>query len=79
MLTTPQVQGEPTARQGSRTVDFADLRRQLGSSSRVPDGHRQRLLELERRLARIQAMGSEYRRVGLSDHVMDRLNETPIA
>lgn len=54
-------------RQGCRENALAGLRRDLANPSALSDGHRQRLLELSRRLARVQALGGEYSRVVLSD------------
>jgi hypothetical protein len=53
--------------QGGPRVSLAELRDQLTSPSRIPDGIRQRLLELAGRLARVQALGDEYARVSLSE------------
>jgi hypothetical protein len=50
-------------------VDFAELRGHLASPSVVGDGHRQRLQELAKRLARVQALGDEYARVAFSSFV----------
>jgi hypothetical protein len=67
MLISQQDRSEARRRQGSPRIDFAQLRRQLASPSEIPDGHRQRLLELAGRLARVRALGDEYCRVELSD------------
>ncbi len=67
MLVPQQAQRETGRWQGSPRIGFAQLRRQLANPSRIPDGHRQRLLDLARRLARVKALGGEYSRVSLSD------------
>ena len=56
-------------RQGSRRVSLAELRRQLAEPAGLNDAHRQRLTDLAKRLARVQALGNEYAGVGLSDYV----------
>ena len=65
----PQGSNEADRRQGSRGPGFAELRRHVAAPSKVDDGHRQRLLELARRLARVQSLGDEYSRVELSEYV----------
>jgi hypothetical protein len=52
--------------QGGPPVALAELRRQLASASALSGGHRWRLLDLARRLARVQALGDEYARVCFS-------------
>ena len=62
-------------RQGSRGISLAELRSQLASPSSFEDGHRQRLLDLSQRLARVRALGNKYARLELSHFVtsaMDR-------
>ena len=62
-------------RQGSPGISLAELRCELASPSNVEDGHRQRLLELARRLNRTRALGNDYARLELSHYVataMDR-------
>lgn len=55
--------------QGRPAVSFAELRRRLARPSSFTDGIRQRLLDLERRLAAVQALGDEYARVEFSEYV----------
>lgn len=62
-----QSQSEPHAEQGSSDVDFAELRRRIADTSRMCEAHRQRLVDLARRLARVRALGGEYSRVDFSD------------
>lgn len=82
MLIPQQAQHETGHRQGSSASGLVELRRRLtrpssrGSKrdkSRLvasfTDGNRQRLLDLERRLAAVQALGDEYARVELSEYV----------
>jgi len=66
MLISQRGASRQTGGQGRPPVSLADLRRQLASPSAHADARRQRLLELARRLARIQALGDEYARVELS-------------
>ena len=67
MLIPQQAQRETGRWQGSPRISFAQLRRQLANPSSIPDGHRQRLQDLAKRLARVKALGDEYTRVELSD------------
>ncbi len=69
MLVSQTAHSEADSGQGSPGVGLAELRRRLAKPSRLSDGHRQRLLELERRLARVQALGNEYARLELSEYV----------
>jgi len=62
-----QSRRELPGRQGRLPADLAELRHLLARPSQLTDGHRQRLLDLARRVARVQALGGEYRRVSLSD------------
>lgn len=55
--------------QGSSAADFSQLRRRLGNPASLNGRDRQRLTELARRVARLRAMGDEYLRVELSEHV----------
>ena len=67
MLISQQAQSGTGRWQGSPRISFAQLRRQLANPSEIPDGHRQRLQELAKRLARVKALGDGYSRVELSD------------
>jgi hypothetical protein len=64
-----QHRGSSPSRQGSRKVGLAELRRGLSQLPQVGDVHRQRLLDLRQRLARVQALGGEYARIGFSEFV----------
>jgi hypothetical protein len=64
----PQCHSEPENRQGSLSMELAELRRLMADPSLMGDGARQRLKELTRRLARVRALGDEYARVGLSEY-----------
>jgi len=66
MLISQEAQGGMAREQGRTEIHLAELRRQLADPSSMDDGNRQRLLELARRLARVQALGGEYSRVGFS-------------
>lgn len=67
MLISQEAQGERPRRQGGTGAGLAELRRQLADPSSLDEGNRQRLLELARRAARVQALGDEYGRVELSE------------
>ncbi len=69
MLIPRQAESETAARHGGPHATFAELRRRLAEPSKIDDGHRQRLLELARRSARIQALGDEFARVEVSRFV----------
>ena len=70
MQTSQGVRREPRRWQGRRRTDLAELRRQLAQPSRVGAGHRQRLLELTQRLARVRDLGGAFGRVECSGYVM---------
>jgi len=67
MLISQQAKRQAPVPQGSGRTKLAELRGQLADPSALSDGNRQRLLELARRLARVQALGDEYVRVGFSE------------
>lgn len=79
MLIPQQAQCETQRRQGRPRVSFVELRRQLANPSEASDGTRQRLLDLTRRLARVQALGDEYTRVSLSDQAAAFLTQEAAA
>ena len=66
MLISQKAHGDSSDGHGSQHLSLAELRDQLSEPSTLSDGHRQRLLELVRRLERVQALGDEYSRVELS-------------
>ena len=68
MLISQEVRSPTPASHGSGPGGLAELRSQLADPLALSDGNRQRLLELASRLARIQSLGDEYVRVGLSPH-----------
>lgn len=70
----PQQAGKSHRRHGRRPADLAELRSQLAKPS-INDDTRQRLLELARRLARVQALGDEYTRVDFSPHAAAALKD----
>ncbi|MGC9454359.1 MAG: hypothetical protein ACP5HU_05795 [Phycisphaerae bacterium] len=74
MLTSQAARSGSRNRQGRRSVHLAELRGRIVHSSRLRDGDRQRLVDLARRLARVQALGGEYGRVGFSDEAQAALN-----
>ena len=67
MLIPRQTPGGARRTQRRSRSNLAELRRHLADPSRLSDANRQRLLELARRVARVQALGDEYVRVGLSE------------
>jgi len=73
MLIPQQARCETPLPHGGRHVSLAELRGNLASPSLKDDGRRQRLFSLARRVARVRALGGEYRRVGLSEHAMSAL------
>jgi hypothetical protein len=75
MLISQEVRSQTSPAQGSVRGGLAELRRQLAEPSALSDGNRQRLLELARRLARVQSLGDEYVRVGFSDSATDALTK----
>jgi len=66
MLIPQKAQREAIDGQGVPVIGFAELRRHLAKRSSCDDAHRQRLLELAQRLARVQALGDEYAGISLS-------------
>ena len=75
MLVTQSALSEVTARQGSCAVVLAELHADR-EAPRVPAGiHRQCLLDLAERLARVQALGNEYARVSFSPDVEDQFSQ----
>jgi len=73
MLVSQQAESGTTGSQGSGRASLAELRRQLADSSSLSDGNRQRLVDLARRLVRVQALGDEYVRVEFSHVAMAAL------
>ena len=65
-------------RDGSRRGELAELRNLLARPSKFRDGHRQRLRYLVQRLARVQAMGADYRRVCLSGLAASALKQSMV-
>jgi len=60
---------------GGQKASLAELRRILSEPKALNDRHRQRLLDLVKRIARVRALGDEYAGVELSEYVtaaMDR-------
>jgi hypothetical protein len=74
----PQTAPCETGRHGGRPVSLAELRRALAKPSALGDGHRRRLRDLAQRLARVQALGDEYARVGFSPAVCSVVARYPI-
>jgi len=76
MLIPQSAQCETSSRQGRRAVKLDELRSCLAEPSRLTNQHRQRLLELVRRLDRVRALGDEYAGIRLSDSAVAALKAT---
>lgn len=74
----PQTTGRDRGgEQGRSPVTLADVRCELAlPSTEMSSGVRQRLLGLAQRLARVQALGDEYGRVGFSPEAAEALDRT---
>jgi hypothetical protein len=46
--------------------------------TQLSEGHRQRLLELQKQVARVQALGDEYHRVCLGEQATQALEEVAV-
>ena len=75
MLPSKDAQSEHPKRYGDRSGTLAELRSLQERPSQLRDGHRQRLRDLAQRVARVQALGGEYRRVGLSESAIKAASE----
>lgn len=75
MLVSQRPVSEPHDKHGCFRAVLTELRRQGAAPSQCPDGLRQRLLVLARRLARVRSLGNEYSRIGFSEHVQALLGE----
>jgi len=77
MLIGQSAPREVADRQGSRETILAELQADC-EAPRVPAGiHRQCLLNLADRLARVRALGDEYARVSFSPQIEAMLNQLP--
>ncbi len=79
MLIPQQVQPDRSRRQGSKAESLAELRRRLQRPSCISDGTRQRLRDLQQRLAAVQRLGDEYARVDLSPFVRSAMGQEALA
>ena len=79
MLISQRASSDSRVRHGCLQRSFAELRSQLARPSQLNDGHRQRLRDLAQRVARVQALGGQYRRVSLSDGVMAAMDQIAAA
>ena len=79
MLVSQRSVSGPGEGQGCLRSVRAELARRGAESVGGPDGLRQRLLALSRRLARVRALGNEYARVAFSAEVKALLGERPPA
>ena len=78
MITSGKTQSDLRRPHGGGPVELAELRRDLARPSRLDDGRRQRLLDLAQRVTRVQALGAEYSRVSLSEHVRSVIGNSAI-
>jgi len=71
LITQEAKSGRP--RQGSPGISLSQLREQLACPENLTDDSRQRLLELDRRLKRLNALGNEHFRVSFSESAASAL------
>jgi len=71
LITQEAKSGRP--RQGSPGISLSQLREQLACPENLTDDSRQRLLELDRRLKRLSALGNEHFRVSFSESAASAL------
>lgn len=62
-----QRESRTESEKGISHTDFAELRRRMENPESFDEGFRQRLEVLAKRLASVQALGDEFRRVDLSE------------
>ena len=72
MLITQEVESGRSG-QGSPGASLSQLRQELASPESLSDDSRQRLLELDKRLSRLTALGGEHFRVGFSQSAVSAL------
>ena len=74
MFIPQEARSGPRRRHGGPRVRLAELRRSLARPAATDAVHRQRLLDLAQRAARVQALGDDYTGVGLSQYVLAALH-----
>ena len=79
MLIPQTARSETRGGHGRTPNNLADVRRELASPSNVSSGVRQRLLGLAQRLARVQALGDGYARVGFSPEARAAMEQNTLA
>ncbi len=79
MLVSQKASRGSRGQQGRCPTGLTELRSRLGSQSSLDDGHRQRLLELAGRLARVKALGNDYARLELSGFVVSAMERGAMA
>ena len=77
MPTRETARGGAAGANGRQPVSFAELRSQLGRPNDINAAHRQRLLDLARRLAEVRALPGGYARVDFSEHAAVALGRDP--
>ena len=75
MFTSRKSSDDLGDRQGGRWANLSELRHELAKPSQLTDGHRQRLVDLAQRVARVQELGEAYTRVSLSEYVTAVIGE----
>jgi hypothetical protein len=65
-----------TDRHGRQNVSLTELRSALGDPSRLTDDQRQRLMELQRKLDRVRALGDGYAGIELSEDARNAIQTT---
>ena len=75
MLISQEAKRGPQGVQGRHPIGLVELRQRLERPSDINDGHRQRLLDLAQRVARVQSLGGAYRRVSLSARAMTAIDQ----
>jgi len=73
MLIPQEARSKPPQGQGGPGVSLAELRRCLAEPSAMNSAHRQRLQDLARRVAQIQALGDDFAGVDVSEYVLAAL------
>ena len=66
MLCPQKVRCKAAGGNGISAIGFDELRKKLANETSLSDAHRQRLLDIGKRLARVQAYGTEYAGISLS-------------
>lgn len=79
MLDSHRPPGRRDGRQGCRNVSLTELRCAVATPSDLSESCRQRLVDLARRLHRIQGLEDQYTQVELSDYVTAAMDRAVLA